>query len=176
MQCYFNLCFFVSIKKLGSLFFSPIPLTQELRLRPSWHASSVQQKNEGQRGSCSFRAARVFSVGLPSLSSESMTADSVRMIFEDVKNLVNKIDKNHNEMEEEVVTLDSGSDVSLLPKKTLEELRRIYFGLQIPKLPRWNTWSGRSQTCRTTCSLVCGWRLCSHVRLDGIWASTATIW
>ena len=133
-------------------------------------------KNEGQRGSCSFRAARVFSVGLPSLSSESMTADSVRMIFEDVKNLVNKIDKNHNEMEEEVVTLDSGSDVSLLPKKTLEELRRIYFGLQIPKLPRWNTWSGRSQTCRTTCSLVCGWRLCSHVRLDGIWASTATIW
>ena len=108
----------------------------------------------GQRGPCSSTAAsssnstvrRVFNIGLPSLSSESMASGSVRVIFEEVveetieENLVNNIEEmNYNEMEEEVVILDSGSDVSLLPKRHQRNLEGSTLGMQVAELPRWNT-------------------------------------
>ena len=81
---------------------------------------------------------RVFNIGLPSLSSESMASGSVRVIFEEVveeiieENLVNNIEeKNYNEMEEEVVILDSGSDVSLLPKRHQRNLEGSTLGCRL---------------------------------------------
>ena len=86
----------------------------------------------GQRGPCSSTAAsssnstvrRVFNIGMPSLSSGSMASGSVRVILEDVieeiidENMLNNIEEKNGEgMKEEVVILDSGSDVSLLPKR-----------------------------------------------------------
>ena len=100
----------------------------------------------GQRGPCSSTAAsssnstvrRVFNIGLPSLSSESMASGSVRVIFEEVveeiieENLVNNIEEmNYNEMEEEVVILDSGSDVSLLPKRHQRNLEGSTLGCRL---------------------------------------------
>ena len=100
----------------------------------------------GQRGPCSSTAASssnstvrgVFNIGLPSLSSESMASGSVRVIFEEVveeiieENLVNNIEEmNYNEMEEEVVILDSGSDVSLLPKRHQRNLEGSTLGCML---------------------------------------------
>ena len=100
----------------------------------------------GQRGPCSSTAAsssnstvrRVFNIDLPSLSSESMASGSVRVIFEEVveeiieENLVNNIEeKSYNDMEEEVVILDSGSDVSLLPKRHQRNLEGSTLGCRL---------------------------------------------
>ncbi len=115
-----------------------------------------QQSNEGghaqaqfpggQRGPCSSTAAsssnptvrRVFNIGMPSLSSESMASGSVRVIFEDIieeiieENVVNNIEeKNGENMKEEVVILDSGSDVSLLPRRHQRNLDESTLGCRL---------------------------------------------
>ena len=60
------------------------------------------------------------------------------VIFEEVveeiieENLVNNIEeKSYNEMEEEVVILDSGSDVSLLPKRHQRNLEGSTLGCRL---------------------------------------------
>ena len=100
----------------------------------------------GQRGPCSSTAAsssnstvrRVFNIGLPSLSSGSMASGSVRVIFEKVveeiieENLVNSVmEKEYGNLEEEVVILDSGSDVSLLPKRHQRNLDESTLGCRL---------------------------------------------
>ena len=75
---------------------------------------------------------RVFNIGMPSLSSAaSMTSSSVRVIFEDVmeNNMVNNANEQDDDyMEEELVILDSGSDVSLLPKRHQRNLDETTLG------------------------------------------------
>ena len=104
-----------------------------------------QTQFPGQRGACgSSKAAsssnstvrRVFNIGMPSLSSTaSMASSSVRVIFEEVieeNNVVNNVnEQNQDYMEEQLVILDSGSDVSLLPKRHQRNLDETTLGCKL---------------------------------------------
>ena len=98
----------------------------------------------GQRGACGSSTAasssnstvrRVFNIGMPSLSSTaSMASGSVRVIFEEIteNNVVNNVnEQNEDYMEEELVILDSGSDVSLLPKRHRRNLDETTLGCKL---------------------------------------------
>ena len=119
---------------------------QNEQQQPQQPTQRAQQFPGGQRGPASSTAAsssnstvrRVFNIGMPSLSSGSMASGSVRVIFEDVveeiieENLVNSIEeKNYDNINEEVVILDSGSDVSLLPKRHQRNLDESTLGCRL---------------------------------------------
>ena len=94
----------------------------------------------GQRGACGSSTAasssnstvrRVFNIGMPNLSSTaSMASGSVRVIFEEIieNNVVNNVNEQN---EEELVILDSGSDVSLLPKRHQRNLDETTLGCKL---------------------------------------------
>ena len=111
---------------------------------PDQGAQSQMEFPGGQRGACGSSTAasssnstvrRVFNIGMPNLSSTaSVASSSVRVIFEEIieNNVVNNFnEQDEDHMEEELVIVDSGSDVSLLPKRHQRNLDETTLGCKL---------------------------------------------